>query len=57
MINIITKSIKITCFEKIHNGGIIMPIKAPANGHTGQVITFEQKIKDLSNLVKVSTIS
>ena len=46
MINIITKKPKY--------GGIIVPIKAPANGNTGWVITFEQQIKIASNLVKVS---
>ena len=57
MINIITKSTKITCFEKIHSCAIIVSIKSRANGNTGRVITFEREIKIASNLVKVSTIS
>ena len=57
MINIITKSTKITCFEKIHNCAIIVSIKSRAKGNTGRVITFEREIKIASNLVKVSTIS
>ena len=40
----------------MHNGGKIVAIKAPTNGNTGRVITFERQIKIASNLVKVSTI-
>ena len=46
-----------TCFEKIHNGGTIVPIKTAANGNTDRVIIFERPIKIASILVKVSTIS
>ena len=58
MINTIAKSIKITCWEKkLQFGGIIVLIKAPVNGDTDRVLTFERQIKTASNLVKVSTMS
>ena len=61
MINIIAKKHKNNILKiilkKIHNGGIMVPIKAPADGNTSRVITFERQIKFPSNLVKVSTVS
>ena len=43
-------------WKKIHNGGIIVPIKAPANGNTGWVITFERQIKIASNLIAIKNL-
>ena len=47
--NSVTKTL--TYFEKkVHNGCIIVPIKATVNGNTGRVLTFERQIKNRMKL-------